>query len=215
MRRWTQRLAVVSMATFAVAAAGQVSAYAACPVSDLTCQLGEAAGAGDGVLGDGPVDTPVDETIDPVVDPVVDDVLDRVRDVIGESPIDIPDPIGGGGGGGGHVGGPPANGGPRGTPTAGDRSGRGNAVLRNLDGPGISSLPGTTISATSGVAPSDTQDRTGNRFGSVLEGVARGSVVLLVLFGLAVAFVTIQDRLDRQDPRLALAPVGSDVVEFA
>ena len=49
----------------------------------------------------------------------------------------------------------------------------------------------------------------------MLAGVARGSLILLVLFGLAVAFVTIQDRLDRHDPGLALAPVESDVVEFA
>ena len=60
------------------------------------------------------------------------------------------------------------------------------------------------------------QDRTsGDRFGEVLGGVARSLAIVLALFGLAVAFVAIQDRLDRSDPRLALAPVESDVVEFA
>ncbi|MGI8616255.1 MAG: hypothetical protein ACR2L4_05695 [Actinomycetota bacterium] len=58
-------------------------------------------------------------------------------------------------------------------------------------------------------------DRTsGNRFGEVLGGVARSLAIVLALFGLAVAFVAIQDRIDRSDPRLALAPVESDVVEF-
>jgi len=45
--------------------------------------------------------------------------------------------------------------------------------------------------------------------------VARSLAIVLALFGLAIAFVALQDRLDRSDPRLALAPVESDVVEFA
>ena len=54
----------------------------------------------------------------------------------------------------------------------------------------------------------------GRTFGDALEGVARSLAIVLALFGLAVAFVAIQDRLDRTDPKLALAPVESDVVEF-
>ncbi|HEV2952424.1 MAG TPA: hypothetical protein VGZ51_09975 [Actinomycetota bacterium] len=45
--------------------------------------------------------------------------------------------------------------------------------------------------------------------------MARSLAMVLALFGLTVAFVALQDRLDRSDPRLALAPVESDVVEFA
>jgi hypothetical protein len=45
--------------------------------------------------------------------------------------------------------------------------------------------------------------------------VARSLAIVAALFGLAVAFVAIQDRLDRNDPRLAIAPVESDLVEFA
>jgi hypothetical protein len=44
--------------------------------------------------------------------------------------------------------------------------------------------------------------------------VARSLAIVLALFGLAVAFVAIQDRFDRTDPRLALAPIDSDVMEF-
>lgn len=213
MRRWTRRLTLLAMATLALAAAGQPSANAACRVLDVTCQAGETVDVIEDVVSDDPIDTPLDDTIDPVVDPILDDVLDRVDDVGGE-PIDIPDPIGGGGGS--HVGGPPVDGEPRVTPQPSDRPGRGTAGARNPDGPGLTSRLGTTISASSGVAPSDTEDRTaGHRSGDVLAGIARGSAILLALFGLAVAFVAIQDRLDRHDPRLALAPIQSDVVEFA
>jgi hypothetical protein len=37
----------------------------------------------------------------------------------------------------------------------------------------------------------------------------------VLLLGLAIAFVLIQDRVDRRDPKLRLAPIGSDVAEFA
>ena len=55
----------------------------------------------------------------------------------------------------------------------------------------------------------------GNRVDTALEGVARSLAIVLALFGLAVGFVAIQDRLDRNDPRLARAPMESDIVGFA
>jgi hypothetical protein len=82
------------------------------------------------------------------------------------------------------------------------------------DGAGIADPPATTISAASGAAPPDRRDPPGTTFGDALGGVARSLAIVLTLFGLAVAFVAIQDRLDRADPKLALAPVESDVVEF-
>jgi hypothetical protein len=36
-------------------------------------------------------------------------------------------------------------------------------------------------------------------------------VALVLIVG---AFLLVQDRLDRRDPRLALAPVGPDVLDF-
>ena len=102
------------------------------------------------------------------------------------------------------------------TPGSPDQAGRDAVRGRNPDGPGLSRIPVPVISAASGVAPSDSEDRTdGNRRGGTLASVARSLAIVLALFGLAVAFVAIQDRLDRRDPRLALAPVESDVVEFA
>ena len=44
-----------------------------------------------------------------------------------------------------------------------------------------------------------------------LGAVRCGLVALVLIVG---AFLLVQDRLDRRDPRLALAPVGPDVLGF-
>ena len=211
MRRWTRRFTLVAAATLFLATAGQPSANAACPVLDLACQAENTVGVIEDVVDDDPIDTPADGTIDPIVD----DVLDRVDDIVGGGPVDLPDlpdPVGGGGG---NHGGGPAGGRPRVTLGSAGQGGRAVDGM-NPDGPGLTRVPQTVISATSGVAPSGNDDRTaGNRFDGALGDVARGFAILLALFGLAVGFVALQDRLDRHDPRLALAPVESDVVEFA
>ena len=207
MSRWSRRLSLIAVGTFALALTGQPVASAACPVLDAARHAGEALAAGEAVAFDTtePVDTPVDGT----VDPIVDDNLDRLRDLLGDGPIDLPDPIddepGGGQGGTGAR--------PPGSP---DPSGRGTADGRGPDGPGVTGTFGPVISAASGIAPPERGDRgTESSFGEALGGVARSLAIVLALFGLAVAFVAIQDHLDRNDPRLALAPVDSDVVEFA
>ena len=207
MSRPSRRLSLIAVGTFALALAGQPAANAACPVLDAACQAGETLAAGEDLVADTtePVDTPVDDT----VDPIVDDHLDRVRDLVGGGPIDLPDPIDDGPGGG-HGGT-----GPR-PPSSPDPSDPGAGGGRSPDGPGLSGPFGSTISAASGTAPPERGNRTtGSSFGDALGGVARSLAIVLALFGLAVAFVAIQDHLDRNDPRLALAPVDSDVVEFA
>jgi hypothetical protein len=205
--RWSRRLSLIVVGTFALALTGQPAANAACPGLDAACQAGEALGAGEDLVDDTtePVDTPVDGT----VDPIVDDHVDRVHDLLGGGPIDLPDPVDDGPGGGHGGTGPGALGSP-------DPSGRGVAGGRSPDGPGPSGPFGPIISAATGSAPPERGDRTtGSSFGDALGGVARSLAIVLALFGLAVGFVTIQDHLDRTDPRLALAPVDSDVVEFA
>jgi hypothetical protein len=217
MTRWIRPLAVVSLSTVAVAAAGASVAHAACPPLDLVCLGEETVDTGRGVVDDtvGPIDTPGDETTAPVTDmtdPVLSEIQDRLDEILGEVGVDPPDPIGPGGGGGAH---PPG-------PGVGDSS---NHAPRN-DGavhrrnPGLGPHTSTATFASSPQAPAGTVLRdpdptAGDRFGAALEGVARSLAIVLALFGLAVGFVAIQDRLDRNDPRLALAPVESDIVEFA
>lgn len=206
MSRWSRRLSLIAVGTFALALTGQPVANATCPVLDAACRAREALAAGEDLVFDttDPVDTPVDGT----VDPIVDDNLDRVRNLLGGGPIDLPDPIDDEPGVG-HGGGPRSPGFP-------DPSGRGVADGRGPDGPGLSRPFGPVISAASGIAPPERGDRrTESSFGEALGGVARSLAIVLALFGLAVAFVAIQDHLDRNDPRLALAPVDSDIVEFA
>ena len=217
MRRWTLRLTLLALVTLALTAAGRPSAMAACPPLDVECQLDEVIDTGEGLVDDviDPIETPVDDIINPIVDPIVDDVFDTVDDTVSGGPVDVPNPVGGGEGGGSHIGGPPAPHQPPGAHRPIVPEERGAVVVgRSPDGPGIATGP--AISAASGFAPLGNTDRaSGNRFGEVLGGAARSLAIVLALFGLAVAFVGIQDRFDRSDPRLALAPVESDVVEFA
>ena len=216
MRRWTGRLTSVALVTLALAATGTPAAHASCPIHDVVCQLDEAADTGEGLVDDtiDAVETPFDDAIDPVTDPLVDDVFDRIHDLLGEvqiAPIDPTDPIGGGSGG--SHGGPPVGDGTD-TPNPTDHGSRRTVAGRSPDGAGIARLPEPTISAASGTRPAGHVDRSGNPSGAALAGVARSLLIVLALFGLAVAFVAIQDRFDRTDPRLALAPIDSDLVEF-
>jgi hypothetical protein len=209
VRGKTRRIALVALTMLAFAATGSLSAYASCPPGDVVCQADEAIEGGGDLLDDTvpPIETPVDDT----VDPVIDEVRDRVDELLHDAPIDLPDPIGGGGGGGTSSG-PPVGDQP--TDVAGP-GGRGIVGGPSPEASLITDPPGTTISAASGTAPPDRRARTsGGTLGDALEGVALSLAIVLVLFGLAVAFVAIQDRLDRADPKLALAPVESDVVGF-
>jgi hypothetical protein len=50
--------------------------------------------------------------------------------------------------------------------------------------------------------------------GLSLDDVAKGLTFPLVLALIVGAFLLAQDRIDRRDPRLALAPLGPDVLPF-
>ena len=124
-----------------------------------------------------------------------------------------PIPIGGGGRGGTHH--PPGRGSQGTSHQAPPHGGAPNGRIPGGRGPHASIGSGP---APAEPAPSLVRDHvtaSGDRFDTVLEGVARSLAIVLTLFGLAVGFVAIQDRFDRNDPRLALAPVESDIVEFA
>jgi len=216
--RWISRVIVIPLSTMAIAVASVSFAHATCPPQDAVC-LGEGtAGTSQGVVNDtiGPVGAPGDDTVASVtdaVDPVMGDAVDRVKDLLDGAGVDPPDPIGGGGGGGTHH--PPGEGSP-GTSKprplhGGTPDGRipGSLGLHRSTGSGHAPLDPTP----SVVRDPDLASR--DRFDAAFERVARSLAIVLTLFGLAVGFVAMQDRLDRNDPRLALAPVESDIVEFA
>jgi hypothetical protein len=216
--KWIGRSSLLVLSTIAIVATGAAAAQAACSVVDPLCVIEETVDDGVGLVDDtvGGIETPVDDVLDPldeVVDPVVDTIFGTVDDVIGGGGGEQPSPPGGTGHGGGgqpgaHQGGP----GP---------SGRPDRRTTDIAGPRVHERPEIGRVFVPVVAPRPLSDATGSpvegsgRVGAALGAVARSLAIVLALFGSTLAFAAIQDRLDRKDPRLSLAPIRSDVVTFA
>ena len=125
-----------------------------------------------------------------------------VGDVLDEGPV--PDPPGGGGTG--HV--PGSNSGSSGSATDGSGDAGPTATTRE------SVVPAPTIiSAASGSRPLPSHGSRG-RFAPLIEETVRSLVLLLVLVGFAAGFVLLQDRVDRNDPKLGATPARADVITF-
>ena len=218
MKRWIARSTLVVMSTIAIVATGAASAQAACPLLDPLCLVEETVDDGVGLVEDtvGAIETPVDDVLDPVdevVDPIVDTIFGTVDDVIDGVGGEQPEPPGGTGNGGGgqpgvHQGGP-------------EPSGRPDRGTVDIAGPRIHERPEMGRVFAPVVVPDPVADATGSplegseRVRAAIGAVARSLAIVLALFGLTLAFAAIQDRLDRDDPRLSLAPIRSDVVTFA
>ena len=215
--KWFRRSTSVVMATIAIGAAGAATAHAACPVLDPRCVIEEPVDDRVGLVDVtvGGIETPVDEGLDPhdeVVDPVVGTILATVDDVIGGGEGEDPGPPGGTGNGDGtrpevHRGEPAPSGAP-------DRATVDIAAPRVNQRPEIDRgfVPAVVLHPID--AAGSPVEGTGH-VGVAIGAVARSLAIVLGLFGLTLAFAAIQDRLDRNDPRLSLAPIRSDVVTFA
>ena len=216
--KWIGRSTLVVMSIIVIVATGAASAQAACPVLDPLCAIEDAVDDGVGLVEDtvGGIETPVDDVLDPlaeVVDPVVDTIFGTVDDVIGGGGREQPEPPGGAGDDGGaqpgvHQGGP-------------EPSVRPDRGTVDITGPRVYERPEIGRVFPPVVAPRPIADATGSpvegsgRVGAAIGAVARSLAIVLALFGLTLGFAAIQDRLDRNDPRLSLAPIRSDVVTFA
>jgi hypothetical protein len=127
----------------------------------------------------------------------------------------------------GPSGGGPGDGGDGGRGSGGGRSEGGRGTTRSRT-PGTGSGIATPIHTTGGphgeaTTLHATTDGPGGRaadahtvgivraLGEAAVGVA---VPILLLLGLAITFTAIQNRLDRRDPKLKLAPLGPDVLRF-
>ena len=62
--------------------------------------------------------------------------------------------------------------------------------------------------------PAGEQPGLPHRIADTAARAAKSLAIVLVLMIAAVGFVLIQDRFDKKDPRLALAPLQSDVARF-
>jgi hypothetical protein len=208
MTRSMQALVVVALAALSLALAAPAFADDVCDPLDVTCVVTGTAGSGR---------DPVTDTVDTVTGtakPVVDDPQGTVDHILHGTV----NPPGGGGGGGGTGGDQPGGHG-----TAGRPGGTGPHVVRGLQqsrsvggrsaGPHpTGSTPDTSsIPATVAKAPVFADG-----FAGVAAHVVAPSLgVVLALLAVAVGFVMVQDRLDRRDPKLTLAPVQTEMMGFS
>jgi hypothetical protein len=194
-------------------------ARAACALTDLACTT---ATVTEPVTE---VTDPVTEVTHPVTGPVggvVDEVKNTVRPIVDEVPPLPAPPV--------NVPEPPTPG-ESNTPgartesadTSGD-SGNGRsdpvsgsiveptvpvqALVRDAFVSGLDPGPGSDVR----IGPSPPTDRAGVSLQDLVTAGFAFPVALVLIVG---AFLLVQDRLDRRDPRLALAPVGPDVLDFA
>ena len=206
MIRSMHLLTAVPLALLSLALAAPALADETCDPLDVTCVVTGAAGSGQQKVAD---------TIDPVTGtarPIADDPLGTVgRIVHPRSPG-----AGGGGGGsrpadqrnGGHTGGRP--------PATGPRTTRGSQVGRPAGSrPFGPRSAGSSIDPSTISAPLSKGPVFADQIAGAVRVVAPSLGVLLALFAVALGFVMVQDRLDRRDPKLSLAPAQTEMMGFS
>ena len=197
-------------------------ARAACALTDLACATATVTEVTEPVTE---VTDPVTEVTDPGTEPVggvVDEVTNTLRPIVDEAPPLPGPPV--------NVPEPPTPGESNVTPgartesadTSGDSgNGRSDPVSGSLVEPtvpvqalvrdafvsGLDPGPGSDVR----IGPSPPTERGGVSLQDLVTAGFAFPVALVLIVG---AFLLVQDRLDRRDPRLAIAPVGPDVLDF-
>jgi hypothetical protein len=203
-RAWALRGTVIVGAGLALLAAGPVaSAFAdPCPLTDPLCVIETA-------------DDTVDQTVETVQDQA-DTRVDTVRKTVKDLTDPADDPGGGGGGGGGNDDQEDGRGNGSGRRDPGGRStplsvGVGSATATA----GITLVP-TTVGEIAPVAQigEETPILSRDLPAALREAVVGLALPLLFVMGIVVGFTMFQNRLDRRDPKLALAPLSVDVLRF-
>jgi hypothetical protein len=193
-------------------------ARAACAPTDLACTTTTATEPVTQVTD------PVTQVTDPVTGPVggvVDEVKNTVHPIVDEvpplpdPPVNVPEPPTPG-----ESNSPGAR--TESADTSGDSgNGRSDPVSGSIveptvpvqalvRDPFVSALdpgPGSDVR----IGPSPPTERAGVSLQDLVTAGFAFPVALVLIVG---AFLLVQDRLDRRDPRLALAPVGPDVLDF-
>ncbi len=204
-----------------------------CPVLDVTCTVDQIVDTGEDTVDDvvGSAGDAVDNTVDDAQTKVHDavdtgtgtagDTVSTVRDTIDDTLGNVGNPLpgdgggsgGGGGGGGSNGSGHDPNGNHNGVGSGG---GRGGGHVGGSTG-----IPAATNASTPGIGPvppgSLTTDQDSDHrptIAQVAAGVAGGIAVMALLLGAVGLFLSVQDRMDRRDPKLLPASIGSDRVQF-
>jgi hypothetical protein len=196
------------------------AARAECPLTDPSCAADAATEAAAQAVDDAAnaATDAVQDVADQVqkeADEAVVEVTDCANQVVsavgtllpGEGggtgapqPSDPPGPGAPSGGGGGHGGDSTRESGPEGAPSASGPLAFSVATRRQAT---FVDVPAMRLAIPQG--------RDGGR--GIAEA-ARRAVFPLLLVLMVIAFVVVQHRLDRSDPKLALAPVAPDVLRF-
>jgi hypothetical protein len=194
-------MAGAATATMLLGPAGAATA-ADCPITDLSCLQNQR--------------DDVQQTVDDTVGAAKDDVagvVDTVTSTVGGLTDPIVQPPGGDGPGAHHGGGVSHHPGGSATGHGGSAGSATGPTVLTREGGTLTQI-GTAINGQADVSPADTTDQrsAGTRLREAAAGIA---ISLLIVLGAVLLFMTIQARLDRRDPKLALAPVTADVVTFA
>ena len=193
-------------------------ARAACAPTDLACTTATVTQVTEPVTQ---VTDPVTQVTDPVGG-VVDDVKNTVRPIVDEvpplpaPPVNVPEPptpvesnTPGARTESADTSGDSGNG--RSDPVSGsivEPTVPVQALVRDAFVSGLDPGPGSDVR----IGPSPPAERAGVSLQDLVTAGFAFPVALVLIVG---AFLLVQDRLDRRDPRLALAPVGPDVLDFA
>ncbi len=190
---------------------GSVAFAQECPVTDLTCVTDTVGGPANDV---GPTTDDIKGTVQDTVSQAADDVQGVLDGLIG--PGEPPGGGGGGGPGGGNHDGPGGGRGDGNGNQGGGSSGGGvrahtigGASVLAREGGGL--LPGAATDRKGSTNPSAPTPGAATRLREAATGIA---LPLLIVLAAVLLFTAVQDRLDRREPRLALAPVTGDVVTF-
>jgi hypothetical protein len=173
------------------------------------------------------------DTVEDVVDETtgtVEEVVDEVTGTVGDTVDEVTEGVGGGSGGGGGEpvpddgGGGGGGSGPSNGPDDGPHGPRNHGQQPSLTGsePLSPDAAGGSVAGVGAVpappfdpAPRSEADDAPTGVGAILARTALGVSVMLLLLALVAAFVSFQHTLDRRDPRLDPASLGSDRVFFA
>jgi hypothetical protein len=208
MTRSMHLLAAVPLAVLSLALAAPALADETCDPLDVTCVVTGAAGSGQQKVTD------TIDTVTGTAKPIADDPLGTVDHILHPR---IVDPPGGGGGGGGGDGGQ-SNGGHSGDrPSAtGPQTVRGTQVGRPAGSrPSGPRSAGSSLDPSTIPVPLSKDPVFADQVAGAVRVLAPSLGVVLALFAVALGFVMVQDRLDRRDPKLSLAPVQTEMMGFS
>jgi len=200
-----RRLAAVPLAALSLALASPAFADEVCDPLHVTCSVPDLTASGQETVA---------KTVDTVTgtaESIADDPQGTVDRVLNPG-ITVPPGGGSGGGGGQHSGQRPA-----GHPVVRDSHVAHGPLIPRSTGPRSagSRSRGSSIDPSTSVVPPSKDPVFADQVAGAVHVVARSLGVVLALLGVAVGFVVVQNRLDRRDPKLALAPVQTEMMGFS